>query len=232
MNGAADLGGMMGFGPVVGEPENEYFHADWERRTLALTLAVGATGRWSIDAGRYARESLPPGEYLTSTYYAIWIKALEQLLVDAGMVGADELAQHRPLRPGVPVRRVLAAADVPSVLAAGSPYDRAVEVPARFTVGDHVRTRNIHPTGHTRLPRYARGKRGVVERVHGAHVLPDTNAHGAGEHPQWLYAVRFEARELWGEDADAGLTVAIEAWESYLEPESGPPAGTPGPQPP
>jgi len=218
VNGAADLGGMMGFGPVIGEPENEYFHADWERRALALTLAVGAAGRWSIDAGRHARESLPPGEYLTSTYYAIWIKALERLLVDAGLVGADELAVHRSLRPGVPVARVFSAADVPGVLAAGSSYLRPAGDPAQFAIGDRVRTRNMHPTGHTRLPRYARGKAGVVERVHGAHVFPDTNAHGGGEHPRWLYSVRFDARELWGDDGDAGLTVTIDAWESYLEP--------------
>ncbi|MGH8965360.1 MAG: SH3-like domain-containing protein, partial [Actinomycetes bacterium] len=90
--------------------------------------------------------------------------------------------------------------------------------PARFAVGDRVRTRNIHPTGHTRLPRYARAKHGVVERVHGAHVFPDTNAHGAGECPGWLYGVRFTGRELWGEDADERLTVVVDAWEAYLEP--------------
>jgi hypothetical protein len=106
----------------------------------------------------------------------------------------------------VKVPRVLSASDVPGVLAAGSPYDRPVDVPARFAVGDRICTRNMHPSGHTRLPRYARGKAGVVERVHGAHVLPDTNAHGAGEHSQWLYSVRFDARELWGDDGHAGLT--------------------------
>ena len=218
MNGAADLGGMMGFGPVVGEPEDEYFHADWERRALAITLAVGAVGAWSIDASRHAREGLPPAEYLSSTYYEIWIKALERLLLDAGLVEADELAQRRSLRPGVPVNRTLSTTAVPAVLAAGTRYDRPVDVPARFAVGDRVRSRNMHPTGHTRLPRYARGKVGIIERVHGAHVLPDTNAHGAGEHPQWLYAVLFEARELWGDTAEAGLTITIDAWESYLEP--------------
>jgi len=218
VNGAADLGGMMGFGPVVGEPEDEYFHADWERRALAITLAVGAVGAWSIDASRHAREGLPPAEYLSSTYYEIWIKALERLLLDAGLVEADELAQRRSLRPGVPVNRTLSTTAVPAVLAAGTRYDRPVDVPARFAVGDRVRSRNMHPTGHTRLPRYARGKVGVIERVHGAHVLPDTNAHGAGEHPQWLYAVLFEARELWGDTAEAGLTITIDAWESYLEP--------------
>jgi nitrile hydratase subunit beta len=226
VNGAADLGGMMGFGPVIPEPEAEYFHAGWERRALALTLAAGATGRWSIDASRHARESLPPAQYLTSSYYAIWIAALERLLVAAGLVDADELAARRSLRPGVPVPRVLAAADVPAVLAAGSPSDRPVDAPARFAVGDRVRTRTMHPRGHTRLPRYARGKIGIVTRVHGVHVLPDTNAHGAGEHPQWLYSVRFAARELWGGDAEPDLTVSIDAWEGYLDP-----VGRPGQDP-
>lgn len=216
MNGAADLGGMMGFGPVEPEPEGEYFHAGWERRVLALTLAVGAAGRWSIDASRHARESLPPGIYLTSSYYAIWAMALERLLVEHGLVGADELAAGRALRPGVSVP-VLDAARVPAVLAARNPYDRPVSAPPRFAPGDPVRTRVIHPPGHTRLPRYARGKTGVVQRVHGAHVLPDSNAHGAGEAPQWLYSVRFDGRELWGEDADDTLAVTIEAWEGYLD---------------
>lgn len=220
MNGAADLGGMMGFGPVVPEPEGEPFHAEWERRALALTLAVGAAGRWSIDASRHARESLPPAQYLNSSYFAIWVAALEQLLVTHGLVGADELARRRALRPGEPVR-VLAAAQVRDVLAAGSRYDRPVAEPARFRVGQPVRTRNMHPAGHTRLPRYARGRAGVVERVHGAHVLPDANAHGAGERPQWLYTVRVAGRELWGTAADPSLTVTIEAWESYLEPALG-----------
>ena len=217
MNGAADLGGMMGFGPVRPEPEGEPFHADWERRVLALTLAVGAAGRWSIDASRHARESLPPAQYLTSSYFAIWLAALEKLLVARGLLATDEIAHRRSRGPGEPVR-VLRAEEVPAVLAAGSRYERPVDVPARFRVGEPVRTRNMHPAGHTRLPRYARGRVGVVERVHGAHVLPDANAHGAGEQPQYLYTVRFPGRELWGADADPALTVTIEAWEGYLEP--------------
>jgi hypothetical protein len=89
---------------------------------------------------------------------------------------------------------------------------------ARFRLGDRVQTRNLHPTGHIRLPRYARDKQGVIERVHGGFVFPNTNAHGAGENLQWLYTVRFDARELWGDSADLGLTVTIDAWEGYLDP--------------
>jgi len=217
VNGAADLGGMMGFGRVVPEPEGEYFHADWERRALALTLAIAAAGRWNIDMSRHARESLPPAEYLGSSYYAIWVKGLERLLVAAGLVGADELEQRRVLRPCEPVR-AWTADDAAAAMAAVVPYDRPVDTPARFAAGDAVRTRVLHPTGHTRLPRYARGKAGVVERVHGAHVLPDARAHGPDERPQWLYTVRFTGRELWGDAAAPDLGVTIEAWEGYLDP--------------
>ncbi|HEX6404380.1 MAG TPA: nitrile hydratase subunit beta [Pseudonocardiaceae bacterium] len=218
MNGAQDLGGMMGFGPVRPEHDDKRFHADWERRALAMVVATGATGCWTIDAARHARESLPPGEYLTSSYYEIWTRGLEALLVDAGLVTADELAQGRLLGAGDTLTHVLRPGDVAQVLAAGSPYDRPVAKPARFAMGDWVRTRNLHPAGHTRLPRYARAKEGVIERLHGGFVFPDTNAHGAGECPQWLYTVRFEARELWGDSADPAHTVAIDAWESYLDP--------------
>jgi nitrile hydratase len=179
---------------------------------------MGATGSWNIDMSRHARESLPPAEYLTSSYYEIWTKGVERLVVAAGLVSDDELRLGQALTPPAPVKRVLKAEDVPAVLARGGPAARAIEQPARFAVGDRVRTRNIHPQGHTRLPRYARGKIGVVELVNGAHVFPDANAHGHGEQPQWLYTVCFPGRELWGEQADPTVSVSIDAWESYLEP--------------
>lgn len=211
----------MGFGPVVPEEAGAVFHAEWERRVLALVLAMGAAGRWTIDASRFARESLPPPVYLASTYYAIWTMGLERLLVASDLVGADELAAGSASRPAAPVRP-WSPDEARAAFAAGSPYARPTTTTARFAVGAAVRTRVVHPTGHTRLPRYARGKAGVVERVHGAHVLPDTNAHGAGERPEWLYTVRFTGGELWGADAQPGLTVTIEAWESYLEPDAHP----------
>ncbi|MDQ1077662.1 nitrile hydratase subunit beta [Pseudoroseomonas cervicalis] len=215
MNGAQDLGGMMGFGPVRPEPEEERFHAAWERRALAVTLAAGALGQWNIDASRHARETLPPGEYLTSSYYEIWIKGLEKLLLQRGLVSAEELAAGRVLQPG-PALSALRAEQVAPVLARGTQYDRPAGAPARFAVGDAVRTRHFNPQHHTRLPRYARGRQGVVDRVHGVFVFPDSHAHGQGEAPQWLYTIRFTAAELWGEGADPTLTVSIDAWESYL----------------
>lgn len=219
MNGAQDLGGMMGFGPVVPEPHEPPFHAEWEKRALAVTLACGALGEWNIDISRHARETLPPPEYLTSTYYEIWTKGLLKLLESRGLVARDELAAGHSLRHAPPTRRTALAADaVAAVLARGGPCDRPVDKPCRFQVGDKVRTRNINPTGHTRLPRYARGRIGVVERVHGGFVFPDTNAHGQGENPQWCYSVRFTGEELWGEGADPSLIVNVDCWEPYLEP--------------
>lgn len=217
MNGVHDMGGMMGFGPIALEPDEPLFHAGWERRALGVTLAMGATGSWTLDRSRSTRESLPPAVYLSASYYEIWIRALERLVVDTGLVGADELAAGRALHPARQVRRVLQAADVAAVLAKGSPTEREPVAPALFAVGDRVRTRNMHPTGHTRLPRYARDRVGTVERVHGAHVFPDTSAAGAGEAPQWLYTIVFDGREIWGPEADATLCVSVDAWESYLD---------------
>jgi nitrile hydratase subunit beta len=199
MNGAHDMGGAHGFGPVVAEPDEPVFHADWERRVFALTLALGAGGKWNIDASRFARENRPPADYLGKTYYELWLAGLERLLAERGYPS-----------------RVLAAEVVEATLAGGGPASRATTHPAKFAVGDRVRTRNTHPHGHTRLPRYARGRSGTIERVHGTHVFPDSNARFAGEDPQWLYTVRFTARELWG--ADTPDSVSVDAFEPYLEP--------------
>jgi nitrile hydratase subunit beta len=218
VNGAHDMGGMHGFGPVEPEPNEPPFHAEWERRAFALTVAMGATGEWNLDQSRFARESLPPREYLAKTYYEIWFAGLERLLQARGLVAADEIAAAQALHPPKPVRRTLAAADVATTLGRGGPTVRELTTPARFKVGDRVRARQINPPTHTRLPRYVRGHLGTIERVHGCHVFPDSHAQGLGEHPQWLYAVRFEARELWGADADASAKVSVDAFEPYLDP--------------
>jgi nitrile hydratase len=218
VNGPQDLGGQMGFGPVAPEPDEPVFHADWEKRALGLTLAAGAMGAWTIDESRHARESLHPADYYASSYYAIWITALERLLVRHGFVTEAELA-GAPAAPGARPKRVLAAAEVPAVIARGGPCDRdPAGRPPAFAAGDAVRTRVMHPKDHTRLPRYARGKRGRIEAVQGFFVLPDSSAHGRGEAPEWVYTVVFEAPELWGRDADPASRVSIDAWESYLEP--------------
>ncbi|WP_199087963.1 nitrile hydratase subunit beta [Bosea sp. ASV33] len=218
MNSAHDLGGQMGFGPVLPEPNEPVFHGDWEKRVLAINVAAGAMGAWSIDEIRHARESLPPAQYLSSTYYEIWLAALDKVLVRHGFLSADELATGKPTPERREPKRVLKGEEVAGVLRRGFPYEREAKAPARFAVGDKVRTIVMHPQHHTRLPRYARGKTGVVERIVGCHVFPDTGAQGQPEAAQWLYTVVFDGRELWGRDADPTSTVSIEAWESYLEP--------------
>ncbi|KIQ33718.1 nitrile hydratase [Variovorax paradoxus] len=212
----ADLGGQPGFGAVTPEPEGELFHADWEPRVLALTLAMGATGSWNIDASRAVRETLP--NYRDLSYYQIWLGALEQLMLQRAQVFPDEIASGELRHPPAPVARVLQAANVPAVLAKGSPTERPEPGPALFAVGQAVRMHLGKVDHHTRLPGYVQGKRGTIEHVHGAHVFADAHAQGLGEQPQWLYTVVFDEAELWGEQAaPQNLSVSVDAWESYLE---------------
>ena len=219
MNGAQDVGGMMGFGPVVPERNEPVFHGEWEKRALGVVLACGALGAWPGDATRLARESLHPVQYWGKSYYNIWITALEHLLVQHGLVDKAELAQPAsPEGDAPPSPRMLRAAAVAGLLARGTPYDRPASASARFAVGEAIVTRNINPTGHTRLPRYARGKRGQVGAVRGCFVFPDANAHGRGPAPQWCYTVVFTGAEIWGVGAEPGLTLSIDAFEAYLEP--------------
>lgn len=210
----ADLGGREMSGAIVPEPEDELFHAGWEPRALALTLAMGATGSWNIDASRSARETLPA--YARLSYYQIWLAALEELMAERSQVLPDEIAAGRMLHAPVPVRRVLHAADVPAVLAKGSATERSPTAPARFAIGQKVRTRAEQVEHHTRLPGYVQGKLGTIEHLHGMHVFADTHAQGLGEHPQWLYTVVFDGVDLWGAEAEPGLRVSVDAWESYL----------------
>lgn len=217
MNGAQDMGGVHGFGPVEPEPNEPPFHAEWEKKALALVLAMGPVGGWNIDMSRSARENVPPVDYLSRSYYEIWIAGLERLMAERGLVLPEEIDAGHPLYPPKPVTRTLAAADVPAVLRRGGPTERESKTAALFKAGDRVRAKNIHPQSHTRLPRYVRGHAGVIEAVRGCHVFPDTNATGAGENPQWLYTVRFDGTELWGADSDPTVKVSVDAWEPYLE---------------
>lgn len=217
MNGLHDMGGMQHYGPVQPEPNEPLFHGPWEARAMALTVAMGATGQWNIDQSRSARESLPPRDYLNSSYYRIWILALEQLMLERGLVSRDELARGEALAPAAALTPLRCEA-VDAALARGTPAGRAVTRPAAFAVGDRVRLRNMQPAGHTRLPRYVRGHTGTVEIVHGVHVFPDTHAtQPAADGGHWLYTVRFDARELWGEAADPTVSVSVDAWEPYME---------------
>jgi nitrile hydratase beta subunit len=217
MDGIHDMGGMHGFGKIEPEADEPVFHAPWEGRTMALNRALGYTGIWTIDQTRYGIERLPPDVYLNSSYYKKWAVRLENLLIEKGLIGTDELKAGHALRPGKQLKRTLAAADVPNTLSRGS-FTRPAQGPARFKPGDRVRTKNIHPETHTRLPRYARDRVGVIEALRGCHVFPDTAAQGKGDDPQWLYTVLFDGQELWGKDSDPALKVSIEAFEPYLDP--------------
>ena len=218
MNGVHDMGGMQTFGPVEPEANEPVFHAGWEKRAFALTLAMAVPGGWTLDTSRLMRESLPPAQYLSSSYYEIWLAALERLMIARGLITEDEIAAGKSHGAPAPVSRILKAEDVAVTLGRGGPVSRDPDTPALFAEGDQVRARNLHPSGHTRLPRYARGAVGTVVRVHGCHVFPDTNAHGLGEQPRWLYNIAFAARELWGPDAGSGDSVHLDLWEPYLEP--------------
>ncbi|MFO1090057.1 MAG: nitrile hydratase subunit beta [Hyphomicrobiales bacterium] len=215
MNGPHDMGGFQGFGPVRAETDEPVWHAAWEPRAFALVLAMGMTGSWNIDEARHARERLPAMQYWPASYYEMRHYALVQQLIELGLVTAMEEQQGRMDVPPKPVKRVATAAMIAGILAAGGPADRPSNRPQGFAIGDKIRTLNINPRGHTRLPRYARGKAGQIVAVHGTHVFPDSNAYGLGEDPQWLYTVRFTARELWGKDTNDA--VCIDLWEPYLE---------------
>ncbi len=219
MNGAHDMGGVMGHGPINREANEPVFHGRWEERVMAMTVAMGPVGGWNIDQSRFARENVRPVDYLKRSYYEIWFAGLARLLAERNMVSPDELAAgHAMHAMHAPANPPLTPEKIAPFIAAGRSAEREMKTPARFKAGDRVRCKNINPVGHTRLPRYVRGHLGVVELLHGGHVFPDTNAKGVGENPQWLYTVRFTGRELWGDDADPALSVSVDAWESYLEP--------------
>ena len=218
MNGVHDMGGMQGMGPIQYEKNEPVFHELWESRAFALQLATANWRKWSIDASRHQRELIPPAEYLRMSYYEKWIAGLGELLVKSGLVTAAELESGAPA-PNLPKAIPPLAADkVPSLIARGTPASRDVPVVARFQIGQRVRTRNMHPLGHTRLPRYMRAKLGTIDRDHGVFVFPDTNAHFLGEKPQHVYSVRFAMSELWGEQAAPHDAVYLDLWDDYLEP--------------
>jgi nitrile hydratase beta subunit len=216
MNGVHDMGGMHGMGPVERENDEPVFHHPWEGRVFALNLAA-RTGRGNIDHSRHGVELLPAADYLRMSYYEKWLARLEGNLVRLGVATQDEIASGKAA-PGSPKSTpALTTAMVPVTLGRGRPARRDLAIGPRFQVDQQVRARNIHPTGHTRLPRYARGKVGSIARDHGVFVFPDTNARFEGEKPQHVYSVRFAARELWGEQASPRDAVYIDLWDDYLE---------------
>ncbi len=218
MNSIHDMGGMHGFGPIPLEEDEPVFHHDWEARAMALRMAMGAWGKWNLDAGRHANERLSPQQYLTLSYYERWITSLADLSVEAGLLSMDEIRTGKASGQHDLGRAPINAEGVLGVLRNGRPSSRAVDALPRFQIGDVVRAVNESPEGHTRLPRYARGRRGKVVLHHGGHLFPDTHAHFLGECPQHLYTIEFSSRDLWGSRANERDTVMIDLWDSYLEP--------------
>ncbi len=215
MNGIHDMGGMQDMGPVRIEKNEPVFHAEWERRVFAMYEAVD--GDWPGGSGRYQRELIPAAEYLRMSYYERWLWSLTELLVKSGMVTRSELATGIAAGGNTEGRKVLRAEEVRPMIAGGFPSTRAVPAVAKFQVGERVRARNINPTGHTRLPRYVRGKQGSIARDHGVFAFNDSVVQGLGEKPQHLYSVRFAARELWGHEAPARDSVYVDLWDDHLE---------------
>jgi len=221
MNGPHDMGGMHGFGPVLTEA-NLHTPDRWELRMHAIMRATRSHRLFNIDEFRHAIERMPPAEYLASSYYERWLAAIGMLLVEKDVIGEDELAarvallQERPDTTFEPLRPLTPG---PGAEPGGIPLTPPVQTEPRFQPGDAVRARNQHPTSHTRLPRYVRGKRGAVHSLRGVHVFPDAHAHGQGEQAHPLYSVRFEAAELWSDSADGRGAVYVDLWEAYLEPE-------------
>ncbi len=225
MNGAHDMGGMHGFGPVHPDAVASPFHAPWEGRVWAMMWTLIRRRVFNLDEMRRAIETIPPSQYLASTYFERWATALHMLLLEKGQITGPEVEaaihqfEREPERVGGLERRnnpaladaVLAAMDRP-------PQGRREATHPRFRPGDRVVAKNQHVPGHTRLPRYVRGRQGVIHRVHGDYDFPDTKAHGRGEHPCAVYSVRFAARELWGDGASPRDSVYIDLWENYLVP--------------
>jgi nitrile hydratase subunit beta len=217
MNGVHDMGGQQNMGPVVYEKNEPVFHAPWEGRIYALNRAIRAWRKWSLDTDRHALELMPPDDYLRMSYYERWFYRLEAQLVQYGFVSKEEIesGQATPGSPKSTPALGLATSDRWLTRGIASSVDPNVR--PSFKAHQRVRARNINPTGHTRLPRYARGKIGVIVRDHGVYLFPDTNAHFQGEKRQHVYSVRFAARELWGESASPLDSVHLDLWDDYLE---------------
>jgi len=218
VRGGHDLGGQEELGPINPEAEDKepIFHAEWERRVFGLTLAAGMLGKWNIDESRHARERQDPITYVENSYYENWLEGLEKLLVEKGLVGAQELGQGRkdPAQPddalAVPNPEI-----AQKILDSGAPSIMQAQSEPRFTLGEKVFVRHSDTSGHTRAPQYSQGATGTVTALLGCHSFPDSNAQGIPEGKQ-LYRVAFRGIELWGAEA-TDTEVLIDLWEPYLE---------------
>jgi nitrile hydratase beta subunit len=214
----ADMGGQQGLGRVqLDPPDDPPFHEEWERRAFAMALLSMRMSGTNLDSFRHALARQHPIDYLAFGYYGRWLKMAENLLVDSAIIAPGAVdARARKLRGEDVEEPPAPEPNKPDYKPAAAGSIRQIDDPPKFAVGDHVRARDVHPPGHTRLARYVRGRRGVVRIIQPAQVLPDTNAHFLGENPQHVYNVAFDSRELWGADAEP-FTLGIDLYESYLE---------------
>ena len=220
MNGGQDLGGTHGHGPVKPEPNEPVFHAEWEKRAFALTLAMGMPGGWNIDMSRFARENRPPGEYLSMSYYQIWFAGLETMLKRARPGGARTRSPPvmRCIRRSRSSARCRRATSPRCCIAAARPSARPTRR-ARIQAGrQSAREEHQSADAHAPAALCARPCRRDRARARLPRVSRTAMRSGAGENPQWLYTVRFDGRELWGPDGDPTVKVSVDAWEPYLEP--------------
>jgi len=218
MNGVHDMGGMHGMGPVHAEINEPVFHHAWEARVYVQTRAIGAWKKWNIDTGRYYIERIAPEQYLRMSYYEKWFTRNVELLVKTGMVTRNEIETGVPDPGSARLTPPLHVDRVPQVaLNRNIAPSREPAVKPKFKAGQRVRARNMNPIGHTRLPRYARGKTGKIFLDHGVYNFPDTNADGRGAKRQHVYSVRFTAKELWGDHASPHDFVHLDLWDDYLE---------------
>lgn len=218
MNGIHDMGGMHGLGPIERETNEPVFHARWEGRIFALRRAMRPWPKFNGKSNRYHIELIPPEEQLRLSYHAKFVVSFSELLVECGFATDAEILNGKPEGRSPKAVPPLKADQVAEFLAKGSSTRRFVATEPLFKAGQSVRACNINPIGHTRLPRYARGKMGTVDRDHGVFTFPDSNVAGLGEKPQHVYSVRFSARELWGRQASPKDSVYIDLWDDYLEP--------------
>lgn len=219
MDSVHDLGGVEGFGPIPVESDEPVFHEPWEGRVLGMRVLMGFWRRWNIDANRHSLEQLPPAEYLSMTYYEKWAAGVVNLSVEKGLMSLEEIRSGRPDPDAEPATPPADAAGVLAFLPQGRPSSRPMDETPVFAVGDRVRTARNMPSGHTRLPRYLRGRVGEVVSCHGPHVFPDVSFRMEGEVAQHLYTVRFGSTEIWGEETEPGHSVSADLWESYLASE-------------
>lgn len=213
MNGAHDLGGKHGFGPIDRSQTENFIHP-WEETVFGLTLTCGMLGRWNLDQSRYARECTDPVHYLSSTYYEHWLHGLELLLLEKDLISKEELISGKA--SGVTPLQAATPAKATQIVNTGAPTELPAKTPCRFALNETVVVKTDNPKTHTRAPSYIKGVKGTICKLHGAHIFADEHAATGKKIPQHLYNVRFESADIWGSEAEPNSCVYVDLFEPYL----------------